>query len=164
MSKDLNKKDQTEKNGEETLYSYYSKLLNKPFDTIEELKSAEKEFKEEQARKEAARLAKKNAALIVNNAIDAYEEGKAKCDEAIKKAYNEYKEKISQAEKELSVLEKDANEKLNNWLEEHQGQGFHYTYKSKDGKVLRNYTYYNKRYDVFEEFDKFSRLLKDLWF
>ena len=164
MEKNLNKNNNDEKNTDETIYGYYSKLLNKPFDTIEELKSAEKEFKEEQAKKEAAALAKKTACNLVNTAIDLYEEGKVKCNEEIAKAYSEYKEKVSTAEKELAVLEKDANEKLNRWLEEHPGEGFHYTYKSKDRKITRKYNYYNRRYDVFDEFAKFTRFIKDLWF
>lgn len=159
MDKSLNRKEKSN-----ISFSYYSKVLQKPFDTIEELKEAEEVYHLEQTKKEAAALAKKNAASIVNSAIDAYEEEKVKCNEAIKQAYNEYKAKVTETEKELAVLEKDANEKLNKWLEEHPGQGFHYTYKSADGKVTRQYNYYNRRYDVFEEFEKFSRLLKDIWF
>lgn len=145
-------------------YCYYSNVLKAPFASVEELKAAEKEFELKELEKEAARIAKRNECNIVNTAIDVYEEGKVKCNEAIAKAYNEYKAKVAETEKELAVLEKDANEKLNKWLEEHPGQGFHYTYKSADGKVTRQYNYYNRRYDVFEEFEKFSRLLKDIWF
>lgn len=145
-------------------YCYYSNVLKAPFASVEELKAAEKEFELKELEKEAARIAKRNECNIVNTAIDVYEEGKVKCDEAIAKAYAEYKEKVSTAEKELAVLEKDATEKLNTWLKERPGQGFHYTYKSKDGKITRDYAYYNKRYDVFDSYDKFKRLLKDLWF
>ena len=154
-----NKKEETKAN-----YSYYSNLLNKPFATVEELVKAETEVKEAEIKKEAAALEKRNAANIVNTAIDAYEEGKTKCNAAIAEAYHAYKEKVTEAEKSLAALEKDAAEKLNKWLEERPGQGFHYTYKSKDGKVVREYNYYAKRYDVFDSYDKFVRLLKDLWY
>jgi len=161
MDKILNKqKDEVKK----VNYSYYSNLLNKPFTTVEELTAAENQFKEEEAKKEAAILEKRAAAIIVNDSIDAYEEGKVKCSEEIAKAYNAYKEQVAEAEKSLAILEKDASEKLNKWLEEHPGQGFHYTYKSKDGKITREHSYYAKRYDVFDSYDKFVNLLKDLWF
>lgn len=161
MDKILNK----QKDGVKKVnYSYYSNLLNKPFTTVEELTVAENQFKEEEAKKEAAALEKRAAANIVNDSIDVYEEGKVKCNEEIAKAYSAYKEQVAEAEKSLAILEKDASEKLNKWLEEHPGQGFHYTYKSKDGKVTREYSYYAKRYDVFDSYDKFVNLLKDLWF
>jgi hypothetical protein len=166
MNKILNKNEQMDNTIEKkvTEFSYYSNILNKPFKTLDELKAAEKDFELKELEKEAALIAKKNECNIVNTAIDVYEDGKAKCNEAIAKAYAEYKEKVSVAEKELSILEKDASDKLNKWLKEHPNQGFHYTYKSKDGKIAREYTYYNNRYSVFDSYDKFMRLLKDLWF
>lgn len=162
---DKKNKDKNKKEEKTTAdYSYYSNLLKKPFNTVEELVEAETAFKEAKAKEEAATIARRNAAMEVNNAIDLYEEGKVTCNEAIAAAYHEYKAKVAEAEKALNVLQKDASEKLNKWLEEHPGQGFHYTYKSKDGKVTRKYNYYAKRYDVFDSYDRFARLLKDLWF
>ena len=157
------KVDKKSKKDLDSSYGYYSKILNKPFDTLEELMEAETQYKEEQAKKEAAALAKRNAAAVVNAAIDAYEEGKVKCDAAIEQAYNEYKDKVAEAEKELAVLERDANEKINKWLEDHPGEGFHYTYRSKNGKVTRTYSYYTKRYDPFDDYLEFKRLLSKLW-
>lgn len=156
--------DKNKKEEAQTDYGYYSKLLKKPFETLDELITAETEYKEAKAKEEAAVIAKRKEASIVNSAIDAYEEGKVVCSEAIKAAYNEYKEKVAQAERDLAVLEKDGSEKLNKWLAEHPGQGFHYTYKSKDGKITKDYKYYAKRHDVFDNYGKFAELLKELWF
>lgn len=164
MDKFLNKNKNKKEEETTAAYSYYSNLLNKPFSTVEALVEAETAFKEAKAKEEAATVAKRNAAMVVNNSIDLYEEGKVTCNKAIAAAYNEYKAKVAEAEKALNELQKDASEKLNKWLEEHPGQGFHYTYKSKDGKIAREYNYYAKRYDVFDSYDKFARLLKDLWF
>lgn len=161
MEKILNAKEKEET---KVAYSYYSKILNKPFDTVDALVKAETEMKEAEAKKEAETLAKRNAANIVNNAIDVYEEGKVNLNEVVANAYNEYKAKVTEAEKSLAVLEKDATEKLNKWLSEHPDQGFHYTYKSKDGRVVRDYTYYNNRHNVLDNAEKVMRLLQDLWF
>jgi len=167
MNKILNKSEQMNDAVEtkvDTEFSYYSNILNKPFKTLDALKVAETEFKTMEAKKEAAVLAMKNECHVVNDAIDAYEEGKLKCNAAIAAAYDVYKSKVNEAEKELSVLEEDASESLNTWLEDHPGQGFHYTYKSRDGKITREYKYYNNRHNVFDSYDKFIRLLNELWF
>lgn len=144
-------------------FSYYSNVLNKPFDSLDKLKAAEIEYQVVEAKKKAEALAKKNECNIVNASIDAYEAGKQVCNEAIAKAYTEYKAKVAEAEKSLAELEKDASEKLSKWLKDHPGQGFHYTYKSEDGKVTREYNYYNNRYNVFDKYNEFVELLDKLW-
>ena len=75
----------------------------------------------------------------------------------------EYKAKVAEAEKSLATYEKEASDKLNEFLKEHP-EGFHYTYKSEDGKVTRQYSYYHNRYDVFDSFDEFTKLINNLWF
>ena len=142
---------------------YKSKLLNKEFTDLDELKKAESEYKLEIAKKEEAKLARKEEALVVQKAIDNYEVAKAKANDVIANAYKEYREKVAVAEKALAEVEKTADEELKKFLADHP-EGFHYTYKSEDGKTVRHYDYYNHRYDVFDNFNQFSELLKKLWF
>jgi len=113
-----------------------------------------------EAEKREKSLARKNEASVVEQAIDAYEQAKTTCNETIKKAYDEYAQKVQDAEKSLNAAEKDADAKLNAWLEAHPGERFHYSYKSPDGKVTREYTYYNQRFDVMDQFKNFQEAFK----
>ncbi len=70
---------------------------------------------------------------------------------------------MSTAEKELSQAEAEADDKLNKFLESHP-EGFHYTFRSKDGKVVRDYDYRTKKYDVFDGYNLFQEALKLLNF
>ena len=117
---------------------------------LEELKKAQVAKIEEE--KKAAALARKTEANVVNEAIDKYEEAKVVCNRKIKEAYEEYKAKVSAAEKELSQAEAEADDKLNKFLATHK-EGFHYTFRSPDGKVVRDYDYRTKKYDVFDSYD-----------
>ena len=117
---------------------------------LAELKKAQVAKIEEE--KKTAALARKTEANVVNEAIDKYEEAKVVCNRKIKEAYEEYKAKVSAAEKELSQVETEADDKLNKFLESHP-EGFHYTFRSKDGKVVRDYDYRTKKYDVFDSYD-----------
>ena len=132
-------------------YGYYSKVLNKPFDTVEELCKAEDEFKLAEKKKQEELEVKRAEASKVEKAIDAYEEGKVVCDNAIAEAYKEYKEKVTKAEKELTALQEVADKELNAFLE-------------KDGKVTRTYNYLNKRFDVFDNYNNFLKAIDNLWF
>jgi len=144
-------------------YGYYSKLLNKPFDTVKELVAAEDAFRKAEEEKKNALEAKKAETGAVEKAIDAYEEGKVVCNDAIAAAYKVYRAEVEKAEKALDELREDADEKLNTYLKAHPDSGFHYTFRSKDGKVVRNYNYYNKRYDIFDNYNKFVQAINDLW-
>ena len=126
---------------------------------LAELKAA-KAAKEEEEKKAAA-LARKEEANVVNEAIDKYEAAKAVCNENIKAAYAEYRAKVTAAEKELKKVEADADNKLNEYLKTHES--FHYTYRSKDGKRVKDYDYRTKAYDIFDNFKLFEDAMK-LWF
>lgn len=127
---------------------------------LAELKKAQVAKIEEE--KKTAALARKTEANVVNEAIDKYEEAKVVCNRKIKEAYEEYKAKVSAAEKELSQVETEADDKLNKFLAAHP-EGFHYTFRSKDGKVVRDYDYRTKKYDVFDGYnllqEAFDKLL-----
>lgn len=125
---------------------------------LEKAKAADVEEK-----KKTAALARKTEANVVNDAIDKYEDAKVICSKKIKEAYEEYKAKVKAAETELSVAEEDADKKLNKFLEAHPAEGFHYTFRSKDGKVVRDYDYRTNKYDVLDGFDHVSKLFNELF-
>jgi rRNA maturation endonuclease Nob1 len=72
-------------------YSYYSRVLNKPFDSVEELKEAEAAYYAEIKAKENKAAAKKADAQKVEDAF-----------KALNLARKEYKEKLTQLTEEYS--------------------------------------------------------------
>lgn len=72
-------------------YAYYSKMLSKPFDTVEELVAAEKAYKDQLKAKEDKANQKKTDAAKVENAF-----------KALNAARKEYKEKLTEVTKVYS--------------------------------------------------------------
>ena len=64
-------------------YGFYSKVLNAPFDTLEELQEAESAYKKEQEEKEAKIVAKKNDASKVEEAFKELNAAKRASNEKI---------------------------------------------------------------------------------
>lgn len=95
-------------------YGYYSKLLNKPFDTLDALKEAEKEVKEENERKAQLVEVKKTRAKEVEDAYLEYQKVK-------EEAYN----KIAEAEKKWIELR-------DKFAEDYHG--YHMTYSNINGE------------------------------
>lgn len=151
----------TEEIAEARSYGYYSKVLNKPFDTLKELQDAEAAFRKAEEEKKKALEVKKAEAGAVEKSIDLYEAGKVACNDTIKAAYKVYREKVEDAEKALDALREDADKKLNEYLKTHEQ--FHYSYRSEDGKVSRDYSYYNTRHAIFDNYNKFLQAVNDLW-
>lgn len=126
-------------------YGYYSKVLNKPFDTLEELCEAEQEFLAvEEAKKRAAEARKNKAAvvekafkelnaakLVYNEEVTALYADLAKNIEAAKVAYNEG---IKKSNEKLDTAQVTYNEALNKFIEEHP-EGYHLTLKDGDNVV-----------------------------
>lgn len=71
-------------------YGYYSKLLNKPFDSLEELKKAEAKVLEEQSAKEKLTAEKRTRAKEVEEAFLEYQKIREQAYEMIAKAEREY--------------------------------------------------------------------------
>ena len=124
---------------------------------LAELRKA-KEAKAEEERKATA-LAKKTEANVVNEAIDKYEEAKLVYKEEVDEAYKECKVKLRCSDEKFKAIEKDADMKLAEFLKKHP-EGFHYTFRSKDGKVVRDYDYTTKKYDIFDFMDSFDSIWK----
>ena len=86
---DLNEVNSTEKT--EITYGFYSKVLNKPFDSLSELMAAEDAYFAEQKAKEEKVSQKKADALKVEDAF-----------KALNTARKEYKEKLTQLTQEYA--------------------------------------------------------------
>lgn len=135
----------------------------------EEIKAAEEKLsalRREQAEKleaekKAAALARKDTAAPAIEAIDKYEEAKKACNDTIKVAYENYKAAVESAEKDLREIEAAADDELNKFLEQHP-EGFHYTYRSKDGKVVRTYDYRHQAYTIFNNYNNFLKAFDEL--
>ena len=95
-------------------YGYYSKVLNKPFDTLEELQKAEAKVLEEQEAKEKLTAEKKARAKEVEEAYLEYQKVKEEC-------YN----KMADAERKWLELRDKFAEDYN---------GYHMTYVNNNGK------------------------------
>ena len=87
----MTKKVNIKENESDIAYSYYSRLLNKPFDSVAELREAEAAYYAEQKAKEDKAAQKKAEAQKVEDAF-----------KAMNAARREYKEKLTQLTKEYS--------------------------------------------------------------
>ena len=137
---------------------YRSKLLNKEFTDLEELKKAEAEHKAELVKKEEAKLARKEEAAVVqkafadkNAAIKAYndvavEARKARL-EAINKINAEYNEKIQPAYDAYEKAQADYDKALSEFQAAHP-EGYHLTLKDGDNQVILSK---NSYHDILQE-------------
>lgn len=148
-------------------FIYYSKLLNKPFNTVSELKAAEEEYKKAEEEKKAKSEARKAEAKVVEDAFKELNEAKKTAAEAIKearelatKAYAEVNEKytaaIKAANELINVAEENYNTKLNDFNKAHP-DGYHLTLR--DGDNVTNIVYKTNN----EFIDNAFNMLR-LWF
>ena len=126
-------------------FGYYSKILNKPFDSLDELKAAEEEFKKAEEEKQAKSLAKKQDAVKVeeafknlNSAKKVYNERRAKIiteyNEALRAAKEDCLKKLDEVSKEIDDAEKQYDAALKAFNDAHP-EGFHLTIKDGDNVV-----------------------------
>lgn len=125
-----------------TDYGYYSKKLGRPFDTLDQLRSAEAAAQKEQEEKILAAKAKKDAAAAVENAYKELNEAKKSYKKDMNNALIKYTEamKIIQGEfdvekqmivNKLSEAEANYKAKLKEFTVKHP-EGFHITLKDGD--------------------------------
>lgn len=124
-----------------TDYSYYSKILGKPFDTLNELHAAEALEAEKKKAKEEQKTTRKAEAEQVEQALATYRATAKKADteianvreesftaiEAIKKDYHK---KVDSIEKSVAAAKKDYTDKLAAFTKKYGG--FHTTVKDGD--------------------------------
>ena len=131
---------------------YKSKLLNKYFDTWEELQKAEEEYKKANEEKLKAVEEKKTRAKEVEDAYLEYVKSKAVASEMISKAQQEANKLIADAESKWIEL-RDAFAKDYN--------GYHMTYTNNNGK--EEIKLGDVRLPVDNYSKTFQELLKDFY-
>ena len=102
------KKTNIEKNS----YSYYSRVLEKPFDTIEELAAAEAKHFEALKAKEDAAAQKKADALKVEDAFKALNTARKAYKDDLTQLTTEYSESLENLKKAFELGKKDISNKL----------------------------------------------------
>ena len=151
-------------------YGFYSKKLQKPFDTLEELLKAE-EVAELEARKKAeVAAAKKADATKVEEAFKKVNEAKKIMNETIDTASKTYAEEmksakdkyiatVDQAEQAYILAEKEYKERLSEFSKAHGN--FHMTLKDGDNVITLHSD--NKSLDfsnAFKMFDLMDSIFK----
>ena len=154
---------------------YYSEILNKNFDSVEDLEKAEEVHKAEQAKKDEAKaLVKKESSEVEdsfkarNAARKAYNEklveARKAYNEALRKAKDEFEASLKESTEALEKAEADYDTRLKAFQKAHP-EGYHLTLKDGDNVV----TYTDNLIDehskaLTKEFDDmldmFSNLLR----
>ena len=148
------KKVMGEANAQAADFMYYSKLLEKPFEDLDELRAAEAEVKRQEEEKQNAADAKKAAAKIVEDAIKARIEAQLEAKKTKAEAYQAYLEVCENADKLVEIKAKTEQEALKIFCEKYGS--FHSTVKIGD-------ITYDCNYSTEERVDPFKKLLS-LWF
>lgn len=149
---------------------YKSKLLNKYFDSKDELIKAETEYKEAHAKELQIKEERKLAAEKVDSAIKARDEKSVSARSKKAEAYKIYLSKIEAAKKEyLDVCEAEdkaynelaaaADKELKDFCQKNPG-GYHSTIKYDDGSTRTySYNYQTSNFPVLPSvLDLFDRL------
>jgi len=151
---------------------YYSEILNKTYDSVEELEKAEAEHKAEQAKKEEAKLAVKKESDEVNEAFKARNaarrayneklvEARKIYNEALIKAKDEFETSLRESTEDLEKAEADYDAKLKAFQKAHQY--YHLTLKDGDNVVtlVSNPVDYQIK-TVDKEFDDMLNMFSNL--
>lgn len=126
----------------EQSYSYYSRLLEKPFDTVDELMAAEEAVRAAQRAKEDKAAQKKADATVVEDAFKALNAARRAYKENVETTTTKYREeleslraafeaKIQDIKSELASAEKAYQNALKNFSEKYP-EGYHITLKDGD--------------------------------
>ena len=119
---------------EDVNYGYYSRVLNKPFDSIAELRDAEAVYYAEQKAKADKAALKKADAQKVEDAFKAMNAARREYKEKLTQLTKEYAESLENLKKAFELGKKDLHEKLAN-AEEH----FSTTHKEFTAKYPEGY-------------------------
>lgn len=101
-----------EANTAEIDYGYYSKLLKQPFDSIYDLRDAERAYHEEQKAKEDKIAQKKADAQKVEDAFKAMNAARKEYKEKLTQLTKEYAEELANLKKALELGKKDIQDTL----------------------------------------------------
>lgn len=142
-------------------YSYYSRLLSKPYETLEALKKAEDEYRQKEEQKNSEKNARKDAAAKVEQACAALRSAKAEYIKNKKALDNEYlknqKELAQKYTEDKENIKKDLIEKeeactklLNDFVKKYGS--FHTTVT--DGDTLISVSYDTSSNDFLDNMFK----------
>jgi chromosome segregation ATPase len=123
-------------------YCYYSKILNKPFDSIDELAAAEAAYLDEIKAKEEKAAAKKADAQKVEDAFKALNTARKTYKEKLGQLNTEYSETLTELKKafelgktdiqnKLAAAEENYSKALKEFTDAHP-EGYHLTLKDGD--------------------------------
>jgi phenylalanyl-tRNA synthetase alpha subunit len=157
-------------NPETPSYGFYSKLLNKPFDSLSELMAAEKAYNDEQALKEEKALAKKADAKKVEDAFKTLNSVKREFNAAVIEARKIYNNSVAAAKKayetaiaEATNLKNTAEETydsiLKDFIKKHP-EGYHLTLK--DGDNVVTYSSQSDMINFMKDHVAFNNLLDSI--
>lgn len=108
-----NAKDAYQATEKETInYGFYSKILQKPFDTLSELMAAEKLYQDEQKAKEEKVFQKKADAQKVENAFKALNAARKVYKEELTQLTKEYAEALENLKNAFELGKKDIRDTL----------------------------------------------------
>lgn len=138
----------------ENSYGFYSKVLNKPFDTVEELKEAEVEFAKAHEAELKAKEEKKAAAKAVEDAATLRITAEIEAKKQKAEAYKHYLETCDAIDAKVNETREAENKALKDFCDKYGS--FHTT-------LTIGNTTYNYSYEVNSYVDPFKRLL-DFWF
>ena len=100
------------KENEDIAYCYYSKLLNKPFDSVAELRDAELAYYAEQKAKEEKAATKKADAVKVEEAFKALNLARKDYKEELTQLTSEYSAAMTDLKNAFELGKKDIHDKL----------------------------------------------------
>jgi chromosome segregation ATPase len=112
MEKNTNKIKNTDKELKNFNYSYYSRVLEKPFDSVEELVAAEAAHYEKLKAKEDAAAQKKADAQTVEKAFKDLNAARKSYKDDLAQLTTEYSESLENLKKAFELGKKDISNKL----------------------------------------------------
>jgi chromosome segregation ATPase len=139
-------------------YSYYSKLLKQPFDSVKELQEAEEVYYAKQKAKEDAAAEKKVDAKKVEDAFKALNAARKSYKEDLTQLTKEYAEALEKLKKAFELGKKDIQNTLAKAEDDYQValkeftdkySQYHLTLKDGDFETtISGHTYDNKKTDA----------------
>jgi chromosome segregation ATPase len=148
-------------------YSYYSRLLNEPFDSIKDLQDAEEAYRAKQKAKEDAVAQKKADAQKVDAAFKNLNAARKSFKEDFTQLTKEYAESLENLKNAFELGKKDIRNKLANAEEDYQTalkeftdkyENYHVTLKDGDFETTLSKQTSNDAdasYNIFDLIDKF---------
>lgn len=141
---------------------YKSKLLNKYFDTYQEMLDAENAYKKEHEAELLAKETRKKDAEEVKKAIQESLDAQKEASKIKREAYEKYLAACDEADKLVQEKERAKKEKLTDFCKKYP-EGFHETIKIGDVDYTYNYSERNNLIESHSYSDPFTRLINWLF-